>query len=315
MSYMRQVCCLFDNPHANRTKEDAMKKRNWSRERPKRKWRTPITIFLILFLVFAYWRWAVPKTGTLYPTAELLDGLPTFRFFNVGQGDSTLTVWKGHSILVDAGPTSAGKKTGESVYLYAPNLDLFVVTHPHEDHMGGAAEVLARSRVKTLVLPAVGSSEKYYGKTLDEAEKQGTEVLFLESPMSVELGSIKVDLFPPPQIDPDNLNNDCLLVRIEAGGTSLLITGDAKAKEEAALLSTVPADRLDADYYKVAHHGSSSSNSAAFLAAVSPEICVISVGRNNYGHPDWATLERLAPYTCYRTDQDGTVVLRGRSSD
>ena len=281
--------------------------------KPGRRFRFGALVFiLVVTAVLLYMAYAYERTGTLYPTMELLDGRPTFRFPYVGQGDCTLTTWQGDAVLVDAGPSSSAVSCAEYVRSYAPNVDLMVITHPHEDHMGGAAEILSIVKVKTLILPTAASDEPFYQRTLDEAARQHTDVLFLDKAVELEVGSLTVTIIPPIGMTDDNLNNASMFVRIDAGETSLLVTGDAEWEEEVHMLSICPADFLDCDILKVPHHGSSTSTGVPLLNAVTPETCVISVGRNNsYGHPAWETTERLKSYKTYRTDRDGSVVLRG----
>jgi competence protein ComEC len=107
-----------------------------------------------------------------------------------------------------------------------------------------------------------------------------------------------------------NLASTVLLVRV--GNVRMLLTGDAEAPEEDWLLSH-SHDALHADVLKVAHHGSSTSTTEAFLTAVHPRLALVSVGANNsYGHPDAEVLERLgaAGIPTLRTDLAGTIVVR-----
>jgi len=101
-------------------------------------------------------------------------------------------------------------------------------------------------------------------------------------------------------------------VKVMLGETEILITGDAELAEEAYLVENC-RDQLDSDILKVGHHGSRSSTGEDFLASVSPEICVISVGRNNtYGHPTDEVIDRISGIGAelHRTDREGHVVLR-----
>jgi competence protein ComEC len=117
-------------------------------------------------------------------------------------------------------------------------------------------------------------------------------------------------LAPCPDETPDRGPNDnSLVVRMTYGRRSLLFVGDAEAEEERDLLA-LGAARLHADVLKVGHHGSRTSSSAAFIAAVSPRDAVISAGvRNRFGHPHPRTLRTLADagVHVFRTDQDGEV--------
>lgn len=272
---------------------------------------------ILLVLGILYVVTSLGRTGTLTPTAELLDGHATFRFLDVGQGDCTLVTWQGEAVLIDAGSAWNGHATAESVQLYAPEVDYFIITHPHEDHMGGAADVLENVYVKNLVLPAAQSEEHFYTKTLETAAKKKINVITVSDGAEFSVGGIHIEIFDPLDLPMDDLNDASLITRIDADGVSLLVTGDAELAAETHVLG-LGDPALDCDILKVAHHGSDSSSSAEFLEAVTPQIGVISVGRNNsYGHPHRETVERLTECGCiiHRTDREGTVILRGDGAD
>lgn len=267
-----------------------------------------LAVLLAIYSVYAYF-----TTGTIVPTAELIDGRATFRFVDVGQGDCVLVTYKGESVLVDAGPASSGEKTAEYVSMYSPHVDYFIITHPHEDHMGGAADVLESVSVDHLVMSTAVSGEEFYSEAVNEAKKQGCEIVCLTDGVVYDTGNITVTIYDLFDFEYDDLNNASLFVKIEVGGTSLLITGDAEVEEEAYAVSLL-GDELDVDILKVGHHGSRTSTSEELLALVTPDEAVISCGLNNsYGHPTSEVLERLISFgtVIYRTDKEGTVILRG----
>ena len=274
-----------------------------------------IALILVCTALIVYAYVAYTKTGTIIPTAELFDGRPTISFVDVGQGDCTLITYRGDSVLVDSGPKSYATETADYVRLYAPNIDYFIVTHPHEDHMGGAEEILKQTHVENLVITDVSVNEEFYKKALSRAKKTNTNVIRLseETSFDTDKGAIHIDILDAFGLDYDGYNDASLITKVTVGSTTLLIPGDAEKDEEALLMWRIP-DQLDSDILKVAHHGSSTSSSEKFLEAVSPEICVISCGKNNsYGHPSADVAQRLkdAGAKVYRTDRLGTIVLRG----
>ena len=118
-----------------------------------------------------------------------------------------------------------------------------------------------------------------------------------------------------PVKDYDNLNDESLVLRFDYGDSSFLFTGDQESDAEEDVLAS-GAD-VDVDVLKVGHHGSNTSSSESFLAAVSPEIAVIQCGEGNeYGHPHLETLERLEAQnvTVYRTDLSGSIVITADGS-
>lgn len=272
---------------------------------------------MVISLLAVYGTFAYRKTGTLMPTRELIDGRPTFRFVDVGQGDCTLVTYGGDAVLIDAGPASSGKKAAEYVRMYAPVLDYLIITHPHEDHMGGAEEILRHTRVEHLVLSDVTVEDGFFTDAIQAATRQGTEIIVLDDSAVYRAGDITVTILDVFDYDFEDLNDASMMVRIDAAETSLLITGDAEEGEEAYAL-TLGGNVLDCDILQVGHHGSATSSTDAFLKAVTPEISVISCGRNNsYGHPNAALLQRLteAGAEIRRTDREGHVVIRGDLPD
>lgn len=260
------------------------------------------------------------RTGTPLPTAELFDGKPTIRFIDVGQGDCTLITYKGDSVLIDAGPASSGSNTAAYVYSYAPIVDYFIITHPHEDHMGGAADILENVYVKNMILNDETSDNRFYTAAMEAAYERGVNLIYVEpdEPEVFTIGDIKITLLDSgldDESENEDFNNISLVVRVDVGSTSIMTVGDAESPVESELLQNYAGDSiLDCDILKVGHHGSSTSTTEEFLEAVSPEICVISCGENNsYGHPHRETMELLNEYGAeiHRTDKEGTVILRG----
>ena len=269
-------------------------------------------LVLIASLAAVYCIIALRMTGTVYPTKELLDGRASIRFLDVGQGDCTLVEHGGHAVLIDAGPGLCASSTAESLARLAPHIDAFFVTHPHEDHMGGAPAVLRACGVETLWLSDAVSHEPFYDETLRAAEEEGTETVVLRGGGEWTFGDITVEVYDAFDFGYENLNDASLILRITVDGMTMTVAGDAERG-----LEEYAAGRgfdLRADILHVNHHGSSSSSTVKWLDAVSPKVAVISCGRNNsYGHPAMSVLDRLARrwIAVRRTDREGTVVLRG----
>ena len=271
-------------------------------------------ILLILSLGALYCVNALRITGTLTPTMELFDGHAAVRFVDVGQGDYTLIVHHGHAVLVDAGSAWDADAMAEYVRAYAPKIDAFFVTHPHEDHMGGAEAVLNACRVKTPYLSEAVSHEAFYNNALSAAAKRKTDVVRLTEGGEYLFGDIRVELFDTLDYPYEDLNDASLLLRVSVDGMTVFVGGDA----ERGLEGYAAEKGLDlaVGIYQVNHHGSSSSTPEAFLDRIAPSVAVISCGRNNaYGHPSRAVLDRLEErgIEVRRTDREGTVVLRGGS--
>ena len=241
----------------------------------------------------------------------------TVHFIDVGQADCALLECGGAYALIDGGNAADGPDV--VAYLESQGvqrLNLVVGTHPHEDHIGGLADVLAAFPVDN-----VWSSELPFWNSIvysfvNGAKKKGMELQYVTPGKTFRLGEAMITVLGPVKSGYEDSNNLSLVLMVEFGDTRFLFTGDMESDAEADLLES-GAD-VKADVLKVGHHGSYSSTSYRFLREVAPTYAVISVGRNNeYGHPHDAPMSRLrdADVTIYRTDQMYTVVAVSNGSD
>lgn len=233
-------------------------------------------------------------------------------FLDVGQADCALVICDGKTMLVDGGNIGDGPKILE--YLRAQGvqkLDVLIASHPHADHIGGLPDVVREMEVTRACLSPYVHTSATYASLLDALDERGTAVSVPKAGDSFTLGGTQCQ-FVGDGAGFDDANNSSLILRAAYGDTAVLFTGDAETPaEEKALENGLP---LEATVLKVGHHGSNTSTGKAFLAAVAPDIAVISVGEgNSYGHPAAGTLKKLT-CTLYRTDRDGTVVLASDGS-
>lgn len=240
---------------------------------------------------------------------------------DIGQGDAILLrTDAGRWVLFDAGPAWRGGDAGRSTVLpyilrRGGELEAFVLSHPHTDHVGGAATVLTAMRPRTYWDAAFAGGSEAYGLSLAAAREQGVEWRRVHPGDSVLVDGVRLTFLAPDSAwtvglkDP-NLASTIAVARF--GMVRFLLVGDAELAEEDWLLER-NRDELRADVLKVAHHGSATSSSDAFLAAVNPAVAVISVGAGNkYGHPSGDVLRALSRVGAevVRTDQAGTVIVR-----
>jgi competence protein ComEC len=240
---------------------------------------------------------------------------------DVGQGDAILIRTNaGRWILLDAGPAWRGGDAGRATVLpyilrRGGSLEAFVLSHPHTDHVGGAASVLTAMRPHAYWDAAFAGGSDAYSASLAAARKQGIDWHRVHPGDSIRIDGVSVSFLAPDSAwtvglkDP-NLASTIAVVRY--GMVRFLLVGDAERAEEDWLLAQ-HRDELRAQVLKVGHHGSSTSSSDAFLDAVHPDVAVISVGAGNkYGHPSNDVLHALSRVGAevLRTDEAGTVIVR-----
>lgn len=240
-----------------------------------------------------------------------LRGLPDDRlhvyFLDVGQGDAILLrAPDGRQVLVDGGPSPAAllDELGALMPFGDRSLDLVVLTHPDADHMTGLLTLPERYRVAALLIP--DGAAAYPASWADALADDRGELTVAQRGMQIKLDTLQITVLHAPDSTAADDNNASLVLRLDYGTTSLLLTGDAEQMTEQALLDA--GAPLRADVLKVAHHGSASSTTAAFLAAVQPRLAVIQVGADNrFGHPHPDVLARLAAVEVLRTDLNGRI--------
>jgi competence protein ComEC len=240
----------------------------------------------------------------------------TAKVLDVGQGASLLLSSQGSTALLDCGSTNSWINAGsvaanEINTLGVTTLDYLILTHYHNDHANGLNTLFSRVRVRCLVIPAVEPDDAdnlaLQQGVISLAQRNGTEVLFVDEETCLSLGAAELTLFPP--LGTSSTNEMGLSLLCSCADFDLLATGDMDSDTERLLLQS--AEFPDLEVLAVGHHGSKYSTAQTFLDALTPEEAVISVGSNSYGHPADETLHRLvrSNINVYRTDRSGTVTI------
>ena len=272
----------------------------------------PLILIVIIFFSLTSCK---NKSPYDYRTSDSL----TVYFFDVGQADSSLLIFPDNTImLIDCGNSAdADKLTGFIGQLGIKTIDYLILTHPHEDHIGGALKVFENFNVSTFCFPEIDNSvdfvDERYNKTLAAANDEKCELLPLTAGtiMSEKENYSITAISPVENCIYSDLNDYSLSLIVTCYTNTILFTGDMGAAAEMDVLKQ--NFNIRADLLKVGHHGSNNSTTLSFLEATKPQVAVISSGRgNSYGHPSSELLMRLSDRNIksYRTDSVGTVIAR-----
>ncbi len=256
-------------------------------------------ILLPVLGFFAFWQSSLPELEVT--------------FIDVGQGNVVgdailLRSSEGKVALIDGGE----KGNGALPYLTGKNIthiDLVVLTHAHQDHIGGLIDIIRSIPVDTVVTNGQQAHDPFFHEFEQAVRASGAEVVVVKAGDTIPFGRLTFRVLSPRKIS-TSMNNNSIVLRLVNGRVSFLFTGDMEEMEESRLLSVSAPVR--ANILKVAHHGASTSSSMAFLRKVRPAVAVYSAGpANNAGLPEQKALENLHDVGAeiYGTDMNGTITV------
>lgn len=251
-----------------------------------------------------------------------MGGVLEVHMVDVGQGDAfLLRLPSGRWLAVDAGPGGSGWDAGAA--RVAPHLrragarrlEALILTHPHGDHVGGAPGLLRAIPVRGILDPSVPLPSEPWREVLEVGRELGVWWWRAEPGLTMEMDGVRFTLLHPgyeelSRREVADWNDLSLVILVEYGDASILLTGDAYTWVEEAVEHQLPR-RLSV--LKVGHHGSRTSTGIRLLEATQPGVALIPVGwGNRFGHPHGEVVERLhaAGTAVYRTDLDGSVQVR-----
>lgn len=238
-------------------------------------------------------------------------------FLNIGQGDSIfITTPSNQQILIDGGPDSTVlDKLSQEMPFYDKTIELVVLTHPEKDHLVGLFDVLRRYKVKNILWTGIVRNTPEWEEWNALIKKEGANIIIAKAGDRVILQKEKPVIFfdilnPVEDIagrEFEDSNDTSIVLYLTVGKEKFLFAGDIGFGTEVQLLK----ENIMADVLKVAHHGSKYSTSEEFLKQVSPQVAVISVGENSYGHPTDELLARLNIFgiDILRTDVNGDIKI------
>ena len=293
------------------------------RESKKRKKILTFIIILVIFFVI-FNRYTSISYNTITVTQYNSEDELQIHIIDVGQAESILIVQDGFTMLVDSGDNF----TGDDVVKYIKNLgidkiDIFLITHFHRDHAGGAHKIISSLDVKKIVchkfsdLSTMQERFWYIDMSISRSIREtfGSMSIFMESACennklkNFDVGDAKVYTLSQNN-DAVNVNNKSIVFKLVYGDFSMLFMADAESEVEKELLEE-DAD-LSADVLKIGHHGSKTSTTDEFLDNVNPKYAVVSCGNgNDYNHPYGAVTKRFEDKNIplYRTDELGDIVI------
>lgn len=270
----------------------------------------------LLFTLAPYIDARLPDWATVFDCLNLKTRETRDRiiFADVGQGDGALLCSDGHAALLDCG-TGADDAAGLLATMRKAGVacvDVLLLSHPHADHIGGAAAILAQIPVKEIRLPDTLPQQDADLAALERlraaAAAQDVPIRPLKADDRITVGNFCAQvLYCNTSFKEEN--DRSAVIRVTRGAHRVLFTGDITQQAEYALIGA--GIDLSADVLKVAHHASNTSSCEKLLYLCNPSAAVISVGENSYGHPTDAVLDRLAAQgaAIYRTDICGDITL------
>ena len=289
-------------------------------------WFKPKNKIIIKKTIYAY---ALICTILVFLIVRLIPGQLEVVFLDVGAGDSIfIRTQSGKTVLIDGGGEKGKLENepdiGEKIVIPflldsgVTKLDLVVATHGHGDHIQGLYTVLKELKVENVILPDYNEADEF-DKFKNICRDRNIKITYCNEGDNITLDKetyIKV-LNPPldssnMEIGKSSLNNNSLVLKLNYKNVKMLFTGDIEKEAEELLVKSMQKADAEVHVLKVPHHGSATSSTINFIELVKPKVAIMTVGKNNYGHPAEAVLKRYTDIEArvFRTDLNGAVIIR-----
>jgi len=195
---------------------------------------------------------------------------------------------------------------------YDRTIDLFILSHPNRDHFNGLFDILERYNVRAVMLDNLSYSDSLFQKLLKELKQR--DILIIKGIAGTKVNWENQDsllvVYPETMVSSkQDPNKFSLIANLILDKNCFLFTGDIDSAQEKKILSLISCPVNNSRILKVAHHGSRYSSCTQFLKEFNPQIAIIEVGENRYGHPHPDVIQRLTDIGAqiFRTDLDGTI--------
>ena len=282
--------------------------------KPRKSRSSGFSFFLVTLMILAIALVYVFAGDILFPTRDTgmvfpAEGEIVVTFLDVGQGSAVVIRSAENAVLIDGGEFRTRRVVLD--YLHdarVTRLCYVIATHPHSDHIGALPAILRDFEIGRLIKPDFPHETDTYLNLLQAIYNNNVAMHFPYQGEQFNAGIIALTVVSQPVATGVSANNASIVARLHHGETAFLFTGDAEAAAESAMIAS--GQPLTACVLLVGHHGSNTSTTDAFLAAIAPTAAVIQSGVNNrHGHPHINVLTRLAAHnvTVFRTDELGTI--------
>lgn len=279
------------------------------------KWRNQYIYIIILVLlslsVFIYSRITKDRRNIDHPNNQIVEGSMLVHYIDVGQGDCMLIQDGTYNILIDTASSRMSEKVLTFLYEHdVDSIDMIVLTHPHEDHIGSFSEIAMNYEIDLVLKSPVERDNYTYIRTENTIEDMDIKSIIPYYGEVFRYGDMMFTVISDSALEYDEINDYSVVLRLDHKGNTFIFTGDMESDAEHSILEK-DVD-LECDVLKVAHHGGSSSTTSAFLYETSPIYAIIQLGADNeYGYPHRTLLSRLDIHDIitYRNDLLGDITV------